>query len=168
MLASPHGMTISYARWKGVKVEPILRRHFMFKHPHHCIMILEEAPLPRCARCDIHVPATALAGGHGATLLCRQGHILKLKRAAKEDIRKAREVVFSVFCVPLESVSKFLYLGRQLSSTDDDWSDVVKNLAKARRRWATISRVLIRDGVTPRISEMFYKAVVHSVLLYVS
>jgi hypothetical protein len=29
-----------------------------------------------------------------------------------------------------------------------------------------ISRVLIRDGATPRISSMFYKAVVQSVLLY--
>jgi hypothetical protein len=92
----------------------------MFKHPQYRITILEEAPLPRCDRCDMHVPATALARGHGATLLCRQGHVLKLKRAAEEDIRKAREVVFSVRGVPLESVSKFIYLGRQLSSTDDD------------------------------------------------
>jgi hypothetical protein len=107
-----------------------------------------------------------MARGHGATLLCRQGHVLKLKRAAEEDVRKAREVVFSVRGVPLESVSKFLYLGRQLSSTDDDWPDVVKNLVKARKRWATISWVLIRDGATPRISAMFYKAVVQSVLLY--
>jgi hypothetical protein len=132
----------------------------MFKHPQHCRTILEEAPLPRCARCDMHVPATALARGRAATLLCRQGHVLQLKRAAEEDIRKAREVVFSVLGVPLESVSKFLYLGRQLSSKDDDWPDVVNNLAKARKRWATISRVLIRDGATPKISTMFYNAVV--------
>jgi hypothetical protein len=89
----------------------------------------------------MHVPATALAGGHGATLLCRQGHVLKQKRDAEEYIRKAREVVFSVRGVPLESVSKFIYLGRQLSLTDDDLPDVVKNMAKARRRWAMISRV---------------------------
>jgi hypothetical protein len=74
-------------------------------------------------------------------------------------------VVFSVRGVPLESVSKFIYLGRQLSSADDDWPEVVKNLEKARKRWATISRVLIRDRATPRISEMFYKAVIKSVLL---
>jgi hypothetical protein len=141
------------------------RRHFMFKHPQHRITILEEGPLPRCARCDMHVPATALARGHGATLLCRQGHVLKQKRAAEEDIRKAREVFFSVRGVPLESVSKFIYLCRQLSLTDDDWPDVVKNLAKSRRRWATIYRVSIRDGATPRISAMFYKAVVQSVML---
>jgi hypothetical protein len=79
----------------------------------------------------MHVPAPALAGGHGATLLCRQGHALKQKRAAEEDIRKAREVLFSVRGVPIESVSTFLYIGRQLSSTDDDWPDVVKNLAKS-------------------------------------
>jgi hypothetical protein len=60
-----------------------LRRHFMFKHPQHGIPILEEGPLPRCARCDVHVPAAVLAGGHGATLLCRQGHVLKQKCAAE-------------------------------------------------------------------------------------
>jgi hypothetical protein len=138
----------------------------MFRYPQHRIMILEEGPIPRCARCDMHVPSTALAGGHGVTLLCRQGHVLKQKRAVEEDIIKERSVIFSVCGVLLESVSNFIYLGRQLSSMDDDWPDIVKNLAKARRRWATISRVLIRDGATPRISSMFYKAVVQSVLLY--
>jgi hypothetical protein len=108
-----------------------LRRHFVFKHPHHHITILEEGLLPRCDSCDMHVPATALARGHGVTLLCHQWHVLKQKRTAEEDIRKAREVVFSKRGAPLESVSKFLYLGRQLSSTDDDWPDVVKNLVKA-------------------------------------
>jgi hypothetical protein len=138
----------------------------MFKHPQHRITILEESPLPRCDRCDMHVPATALAKGHDATLLCRQGHILKLKLAAEEDIRKAWQVVFSVRGVPLESASKFVYLGHQLSSTDDDWPDVVKNLAEARNRWATTFRVLIWDGATPRISAMFYMSFVQSVLLY--
>jgi hypothetical protein len=60
-----------------------LRRHFMFKQPQHRITILEEAPLSCCARCDIHVPATALAGGHGATLLSRQGRVLNQKRDAE-------------------------------------------------------------------------------------
>jgi exonuclease III len=99
---------VSFPSWNDYIVCPVegctgrattcgsLRRHFMFKHPHHCITILEEGPLPRCARCDMHLPATALERGHGATLLCRQGHVLKLKRAAEENIRRAREVVFSV------------------------------------------------------------------------
>jgi hypothetical protein len=114
----------------------------------------------------MHLPATVLAGVHGATLLCRQGHVLKQNRAAEEDIRKARDVVFSVCGVPLELVSKCICIGRQLSLMHDDWPDVVKNLVKARRRWATISRVLIRDGAAPRISAMFYKSVAQSVLLY--
>jgi hypothetical protein len=114
----------------------------------------------------MHVPATALTGGHDAILLCRHGHVIKQKRAAEEDIRKAREVSFSVRGVPFESVSKFLYLGHQLLSIDDNWPDVVNNLAKAQRPWATIYRVLIRDGATPRISAMFYNAVVQLVLLY--
>jgi hypothetical protein len=68
--------------------------------------------------------------------------------------------------MPLESVRAFLYLGRKLSSSDDDWLDVIKNLAKARQRWARISRVLTREGATPRVSAMFYKVVIQTVLLY--
>jgi hypothetical protein len=39
-------------------------------------------------------------------------------------------------------------------------------MAKSRQRWAYISRILRREGATPRISAMFYKAVVQTVLLF--
>ena len=60
----------------------------------------------------------------------------------------------------------FIYLGHRLSSSDEDWPDVHKNLAKARQRWSLISRVLKREGANPHISAMFYKAVVVTVLLF--
>jgi hypothetical protein len=74
--------------------------------------------------------------------------------------------VVSVHGFPLELVRIFLYLGCQLSLADNEWSEVVKNLAKAQNRGVTISRVLDWDVVTPRISAMFYKAVIQSVLTY--
>jgi hypothetical protein len=40
------------------------------------------------------------------------------------------------------------------------------NLCKARKSWARISCILARDGATPRVSGMFYKAVVQSILLF--
>ena len=68
--------------------------------------------------------------------------------------------------VPLKAVQEFKYLGRLLSRKDDDWPAVHRNLSKARKSWARISCILAREGATPRVSGMFYKAVVQSVLLF--
>ena len=57
-------------------------------------------------------------------------------------------------------------LGRPLSSTDSDWPALFYNLRKARAKWARVSRMLAREGANPRISGMFYKAIVMSVLLF--
>jgi hypothetical protein len=53
-----------------------------------------------------------------------------------------------------------------LSADDDDWPVVLRNMAKAWQRWAYISRILRWEGATPRISAMFCKAVVQTVLLF--
>ena len=67
---------------------------------------------------------------------------------------------------PLEQVSEFRYLGRLLSSTDDDWPTIYSNLSKARKRWGMVARVLTREGAAPRTSAIFYTAIVQSTLLY--
>ena len=48
----------------------------------------------------------------------------------------------------------------------DDWTVVVGNLRKARNSWAWLSRILVREGVKPRVSGMFFKVVVQAVLLF--
>ena len=58
------------------------------------------------------------------------------------------------------------YLGRPFTSSDDDWAAVSLNLRNARGRCAQVSRVLSRQGATPKVSRMFYKAVCMSVLLF--
>jgi hypothetical protein len=95
---------------------------------------MEEGPLSRCKLFDMFTPTNMLAGGHRSTLCCSQGQDLKRKRAAQRESRKADEVVFTVRGIPLDLVRAFLYLGHKLSSSDDDWLDVIKNLAKARQR----------------------------------
>jgi hypothetical protein len=60
----------------------------------------------------------------------------------------------------------FCYLGRTITSRDIDWQAARKNLQKAKTRWTTIARVLTRNGASPRISAMFYKATIQTVLLY--
>jgi hypothetical protein len=80
---------------------------------------------------------------------------------------RANEQVFTVYGVLLKSVATFKYLGRPLAFNDDDWPAVYQNLSRVRRRWRQIRCILTRDGATPAISGMFYKAtVVQSVLLY--
>jgi hypothetical protein len=145
-----------------------LRVHFMHRHARDTLVILEEGsfPNPRCEYCDMFVPRPAIHTTHPRTAMCRKGADRKRQRLAKEDARRATEHVLMARGEPLESVSIFKYLGRLLSSNDDDWPAVHRNLSKARKSWARISRILTRDGATPRVSGMFYKAVVQSILLF--
>ena len=60
----------------------------------------------------------------------------------------------------------FKYLGR-LIAFDDDYTQAWRgNLAKARRLWARISRVLRAENASARVCGMFYKATVQSVVLF--
>jgi hypothetical protein len=75
-------------------------------------------------------------------------------------------------------VSTLKYLGRVLSSTDDDWPSIYSILPKARKRWEMVARVLTREGmvarvltreiVTQRTSAIFQTAIVQSTLLYMA
>jgi len=145
-----------------------MRKHFMHRHPNDTPIILEEGnrPLPKCELCGMHVPYIALNSGHQRTATCKYGQGLRRQRDAELEVRRAKEVIFTACGSPLESVSSFRYLGRPLTSTDDDWPALHWNLGKARRRWGTVSRVLVRDGANHRCMAMFYKAVVQSVLLF--
>ena len=145
-----------------------LRQHFMRRHVQHTIIISQEGAWahPRCEKCDMFVSQFALGQGHQNTAMCRDGAARKRQRLAVETARRATSVAFTAYGDEIESVKVFKYLGRQLSSTDCDWPALYKNLSKARKRWGMVSRVLRREGASPRVSGMFYKAVVQSVLLF--
>lgn len=168
----PHGASV------GCPVEGCLgsfgtpdsmRVHFSFMHPTDVIIIQEEGatPLPRCDRCDMHV--TKRVHGtqrHYSSDRCCKG----ARRVALRELRRAQigaqEAVFSIRGIPLDIVELFKYLGRWLSFEDGDWAAVRNNLTKARQRWAQVSRVLTREGASPRVSAMFYVAICQSVLLF--
>ena len=67
---------------------------------------------------------------------------------------------------PLTAVSAFKYMVRVLSASDDDWPAVIRNLRRARQKWACLSRMLGWEGVYSQTSGMFYTAVVQEILLY--
>ena len=59
------------------------------------------------------------------------------------------EVDFQAYGRPLVVVSKFKYIRRVLTASDDDLPAVVGSLRKARRRWARMSRILGWEGADP-------------------
>ena len=40
-------------------------------------------------------------------------------------------------------------------AADVDWPEVVGNLRKARKSWAQLIRILVREGAKPRVSGIF-------------
>ena len=63
-------------------------------------------------------------------------------------------------------VAYFQYLGKVILAADDDWPAVVRNLERARALCKRMMRVLRREGLEPRVSGFFFKAVVQEVLLF--
>ena len=78
----------------------------------------------------------------------------------------ANAVGFTVNGVPLDRVTSFRYLGRELSFNNSDWPALFRQLQKARQRWGLLSRVLEHQGASIRAKGLFYKTIVMSVLLY--
>ena len=63
-------------------------------------------------------------------------------------------------------VKEFRYLGRILTSTDDDWPAVARNLQRVWATWGRLARILGREGADPKVSHNFYIAVTQQVLLF--
>ena len=85
---------------------------------------------------------------------------------AAEEERTATSRAFSAYGRTLDLVLYFKYLGRVLSSADDDWTDVIGNLMKARAVWRRMTRILSREGEMPRVFGFLFKSVVQSVLIF--
>ena len=49
---------------------------------------------------------------------------------------------------------------------DDQWTEVARNLSRARAMWKRMARILSREGVELRVSGFFFKSVVQAVLLF--
>jgi hypothetical protein len=143
-----------------------LRMHFCHRHPYDIIVIDPEGHLPKCSSCGMHVNDTE---AHRASKRCQVGRLRKRKRELEIGQLSALEsTTFKVAESTLENVETFVYLGRVISSTTEDWPAVVRNLSNARKSWSRFSTLLRREGASPRVSGLFYKAVVMSRLLYAS
>ena len=124
-----------------------MRVHFWKRHVRDTVIILEEGnlPHPRCEKCDMLVPWRFLNGRHKDTAMCQSGAERKRRKDTEAEIRESAERAFEAYGGQLESVSRFTYLGRAMTAGDDDWPAVAGNLAKARRSWGRLGRILGRE-----------------------
>ena len=117
-----------------------MRVHFVHRHVHDTVVILEEGnlPLPRCPRCDLRVPRRVLNGRHLGTAHCKMGAERKLRRLGAAEGAEAAERAFTAYGRRLPAVEEFRYLGRVLTATDDDWPAVARTLHRAQKTWGRL------------------------------
>ena len=90
----------------------------------------------------------------------------KWRRLAEEEAQAGKERALTAYGVPLSHVPTFKYLGRFLAAEDNNWMAVVRNLRRARQKWALTNRILSREGADSRTSGHIYLAVVKLVMLF--
>ena len=81
----------------------------------------------------MQVPRRELNRRHPGTAQCLKGAERKRRRLAEAETWENLEQAFEVYGEPIESVTEFKYLGRILTTTNDDWPSLVGNVGKARR-----------------------------------
>ena len=83
-----------------------MRVHFMHRHVHNTVVILEEGnlPLPQCPRCDLQVSRRALNGRHLGTNQCRTGAERKIRSLAAAEGEAASVRAFKAYGRRLDSV----------------------------------------------------------------
>ena len=108
---------------------------------------------------DILVPWKSLNGTHRRTAQYTRGSEQRIRSLAADDKREVTVRDFSAYGGPLEMVTSFKYLGQVILAMDNDWPEVARNLARAKTVWRRMSHILSREGATPKMSGLFYKAV---------
>ena len=145
-----------------------MRVQFLHRHVGDTVIILVDGkiPHPQCPRCNMLVPRWDLNGWYVTTNQCNKGAGWKRQRLAEEETREGAERAYQAYGRPLVTVTAFKCLGQIFTASDDNYPVVVGNLRKALKSWTRIERILIREGAIPRVSGIFFKAVVQAVILF--
>jgi L-rhamnose mutarotase len=142
----------------------MLRRHFRDLHPTDSVEVPWEGHYPQCERCAMQ--CNLKYPRHIHSQVCQTGAERRTQRDSAITSALALRQLFYVKGEVLEKVESFLYLGRILAQDDEDVRAVRSQIKKAGGTWARVGQVLQADNTPPKVSAMFYKAVVQSVLLY--
>ena len=63
-------------------------------------------------------------------------------------------------------LTSFKYMGWVISAVDDDYPEVVRNLAKARAVLRRLTQIISRGGAAPRVSGFSFKDMVQLVIIF--
>ena len=70
-------------------------------------------------------------------------------RLAEKEMRDILERAFQAYREQLKTVTSFKYLGRVLTTGDDNCTAVSGNLRKDRKIWMQMTRILRQEGGGP-------------------
>ena len=87
----------------------VMRVHFVHRHVHNIVVILEEVnlPLPRFPRCDLLVSRRALNWRHLDTSQYRTGMERKWQRLAEAEMWATSEKAFHAYGTKMWAVTDF-------------------------------------------------------------
>ena len=103
------------------------------------------------------VPWRALNGRNLATAQCARGVEQKIRKLAEDKLRESAERAFQAYGRPIKTATLFKYLGRVMTESDNIWPEVVGYPQKAWKIWSWTTRILRREGASPRVLEMFLR-----------
>ena len=147
----------------GGKEKFHIYRHFCIRHPEDKIIISEDGVLPKCGLCGMRMMDIPK---HQKSQTCGKLRTRRMNEEKQDKQAEAEKVRFTVNGKPIQKVKRFLYLGRTLTSNDDDTICIDENLRKPRNRWNSIAKILKVEGASAKCMGKFYITVVQAVLLY--
>ena len=103
---------------------------------------------------------------HPNTNECAKGVEWKWCRLAAEEMWASTERYFRKYGRPLTSVSSFNYLRQVPAASYDDWSTVLGDLSKLRKKWDRSLSIFGLKGSNMWVLGKFFKAVVHVVFIF--
>jgi hypothetical protein len=169
-MACPHDRCVS-TRFKSPSM---LYKHWSVAgHEGRLTIIDKRGEQPRdvsfthqCPKCLLWmknpVPPT-----HAHTKACKENTARRLAKAQQQtNEEEINRSPFKSKGVPLTKTTEFNYLGRTLTATNDDTLAIHLAIAKAKKKWAELRRILGQKPVKPKTFGRFYKAIVLNVLLY--
>ncbi len=142
----------------------MLHRHFRDLHPKDSVEVSWEGHYPRYEWCAMQ--GNPKYPRHIHSQVYQTGVERRTQRDSAITLALALQQLFYFEGEVLEKVESFRYLGRILGQDDDNIRAVRSQIKMPRGIWAQVGQVLQADNTPPKVSAMFYKAVVQSVLLY--
>ena len=145
----------------------------MYQHWKAQVLILQEgvAPFPQCPSCGMHMHTAKILCYQQANR-CNQAKQMRLQSRNAEIAQRPGDTKFRLYHrkddTLVEGAMQFQYLGRTLEETESNLVEVHQNISKVRAVWQRLEKLLRQEGENIRISDLFYREVMQTLLMFVS